>query len=189
MKKIDVEELGKELNKLTNCINEYENNYLNLFNEMKNSSLLWNDDHSTIFYKKIDEELKNNNLLFNNIKDSYKIKEFIYNNYKLLGDKIYFNFDKANEIMKCYEKIIDKLGNYLNLINNMDYSFYNNEELRMINEIVNDFNKINKQLENSKEKVKNTIDRINNIEEKVKEVLANTELVNILTFKTDNLYS
>ena len=189
MNKIDVLELEKELNKLSNYINEYENNYLNLFNEMKNSSLLWSDDHSTIFYKKIDEELRNNNLLYENIKDNYKVKDYICRNYKLIGNKIYFDFDKANEIIKCYENIIDKLTYYLSLINDMDYTFYNSEELRMINEITNSFNIIIKKLEDSKEKVRNTIDKIKDIEDKVKEILSDMELVSISSFKTDNLYS
>ena len=189
MNKIDIEAIEKEISNLTSYINEYEHNYLNLFNEINNSSLLWNDDHSTIFYKKIEEELKNNNKLFNSLKENYNIKSFICNNYKVFGNKIYFNFTKANDVLICYKKIIDKFKIYLNYINNMDYSFYNNEELGMLNEIKNNFSSIIKMLEQSENNVRNTFEMINNVENKVKEMIARSNIVNVSSFKKDNLYS
>ena len=189
MKKINIEEIGNEVNILSSYINVYEQYYLDLFNEIKNSSLLWNDGHSTIFYKKIEEEIKSNNQLFNEIKDSYKIKNFIFDNYKTLGKVIYFDFERARDIVICYDKIIDKLNNYYNLIKGMDYTFYNSVELRMINDILNSFNKIIKDMQISKNNTIKVINKINEIELQVKEMLNNMGLVNVLSFKMDNMYS
>ena len=56
---INVSDFKAEINKLNSLLNDYENIYLNFYNEINKSSFFWNDNNSIMFYDETNiEKLK-----------------------------------------------------------------------------------------------------------------------------------
>lgn len=113
---INVAKIKDEILNLDHLINEYENNYLSLYNELFSFSFYWKSPVSERFF---DEKQKEKLALSEFIGElnSYKeIYEFIQIHYGLIGEKVLFDVDKLDstytkisEFYLSLKRVVDSL--------------------------------------------------------------------------------
>lgn len=178
MIKINTNELKNEIIILNSYINEYEDIKLNLFNQLKESCIAWQDGESLEFDNKICNEKQTTENLYQSLKDKVKILDFIYDKYIELGKDIICNLDKKNTILS-------KLSAFENEINEIIKDY--NNIMANCNEfgISNQIEKILKLKDNLKEVKENFLDTFNKIfifEQTIKEKIKSLEVVQINDF-------
>lgn len=164
---VKVSDLKIEVEKLNSLIEEYENNYLNLYNEFLFSSFFWHDKNASFFYDDIRiDKLKIKQAIeeINSVKDLYM---YIAEQYEYIGNKIEYNLKFKDDIIYEFNKYITHVNNIIEIYNNLDISFCPEISQNIINQ-KNRFIEQKKNIIIMKEKVKNTFNNIENIEKKIK---------------------
>lgn len=138
---VDVAGIRKEIQELNILLDEYENIYLNLYNEMLYASSFWVDSKAELFFKdaKIDK-LKIMKTL-EELKSAKSIYEYIVNTYGELGEKVAFNLNARNIIIDDFNYYIGRLNTVINiyisldfhLIPNYSYVFYRDKKKMISN--------------------------------------------------------
>ena len=192
MNKIKINDLNKQIVVVDRLINEYEDVLLNLFHQLKESCMNWQDGNSKLFEEKIFSEKLESNVMFNKLCDYNYIYTFIYDNYKNLGKKIEFNLNNKMSLINNYNSIIDEFVDILNEFDNIDNSFYYSEynkiknlKYSLMNEkytFINLKNNIIQILDNIdiiEKEVSSKISKLNNIDVKEFNFVFNTGALNV----------
>ena len=120
--KINVKNLKLEVNNLKKIIEEYDDIYLNLYNEFSLSSFLWNDTNSKKFYKDLDVEKIRVQDTINEMYSINNIYKYIINQYEKIGNNIYYDLSNKNIILSDIKKYQQRLNVIINKYNNLDTS-------------------------------------------------------------------
>ena len=178
---VNLTELNNEINKLDNLINEYEEIQLNIFHQLKDASINWNDGNSLIFNEKINDDKKESELFLIYIKEKKELFDFIYTNYSQIGKKIICNLDKKDSILSLVDSCISQVQTILNEFNQIDISFDYYEQ----NSILQQKQKmidLEKTIENIKYNIKTTYTKIEKIEKVVQKKIQKLEKIDIKEF-------
>ena len=180
---IDIKELETKKIDLEKNINDYEDIFLNYYNELSIIQSNWQDNNSLSFFEGIEETkkaVKDNN---HKTKKIIKIYNEIINDYQKIGDKIECNLDTSENVIdkiNIVENDIDTILKkyYILDTNNLnteikDILYQQNERIRNIKDKLDTIKEKNKEISNSIEetesKIKNKLSKINIIQVKDEE--------------------
>ena len=167
MNEVDVVNLRQVVDNYNKLIDKYQNYYLNLYNEIKNSRLYWIDPHALRFYQAKDLEKHKIDVSYEelvNLKDLYS---YIVNKYSNLGNYISFNLNNRDSLLSKFNNYINTLSNILSNYNRLDYSFASSDIQYQINAQKNNLNRMINLAKDSQNKIKNTCAKIKEIEDKI----------------------
>ena len=164
--KVNVSKLKNELISFQNLLEEYEDNYLNFYQELSSVSFFWQDSHADAFFKKVNLEKIKVQTFYEELMSIYGLYKFLTERYQAIGNLIQFDLNMRDTVISkfnlCLEKMDDVVRNYQNL----DLSFCQDIASTIKNEenvILNN----KKQLEVVFENVKNHFYEIEEIEKEV----------------------
>lgn len=123
METINISNVQKEVIQLNNLIEDYELNFLNLYNEVNKTSNYWKDAHAKAFYKDLDiQKIKVSNTIdeLKKVKDIYK---YVQEKYETLGQKIDFNLNYKTKVLNNLNDYIDQIKIIINNYEALDLSF------------------------------------------------------------------
>lgn len=161
--KVNIIDLTNNRNDLIRIINEYENIHLNLFNELKQVTVNWQDSKSEEFKIQIEREKNESKLFLEEIKEAKEVITYIIDSYKNLANIISCNLNSRNSIASWLGNCESQINTIINKYNNIDNSFYY-EELENINFQKQQLTSLKNQIRIIKNNINNTFTRINNIE-------------------------
>ena len=101
--KINNINLKNDINLLNKLIAEYEEVKLNLFNELKDSCINWQDGNSVDFENKIYLEKVESDNILRTLTDKRDILNFIYDKYSDLGKKIKCDLNNRSALLRSIE--------------------------------------------------------------------------------------
>lgn len=178
---INVDELKNIIDSLNLLIDEYEIIQLNIFNQLKNSCINWQDGNSIVFDDKIyydKQESKRFLELLHQKKDLYN---FIYRSYIEIGKKINFNLNNKNTIVYLIDDCYNQASNIINEFYKINRNFYYSERSDIFyqkDRIVNVRNKISE----IKDSVMKLYNKIEIIETEIKNKVKKLEEIKINDF-------
>lgn len=164
---INVTNLKNELNNLNKLLEDYEDIYLNMYNEFSSSSFFWYDEKAKNFFNDINKEKIKMNTMLTEFKDLSSIYNYIIISYEKFGNNIQCELSARDEI-------VSNINNYRNKLNGIINS-YNNLDLRncakVSNLIISEKNKldgVSNQVDELYNKVNNFYNEIETIEREIK---------------------
>ncbi len=176
---INIEKLKNEIEQYNKIIDNYENLYLNLYNELSNCTFYWQDEKSISFFDSIAKEKLEIKNAINELNGLCSIYDYIIKKYNIIGNKISFDLNKKDKIISKINNFIDKTHTIYNKYNSINLSHYPSEARYLYIQM----NKL-KEVENDLIKLKNTINNIFiSIEEIEKEVNLKIETLSVKTIK------
>ncbi len=104
MLEVNVTNLKNELVKMETIIHEYEEIELNLFHQLNDSCVNWQDGNSQIFSDKIDIEQRETNELLDLLKNEQETYQFIVDKYQTIGKKIECQLAHKQSILSAVEE-------------------------------------------------------------------------------------
>ncbi|MBR1376443.1 MAG: hypothetical protein IJ565_01380 [Bacilli bacterium] len=167
MNEIKVDKLKDEVVKLNKLIDDYEDNYLNMYHEIMNSNSDWIDGNSITFFSEKDLEKQKRELGVDELKNVSNIYQYIASSYETLANNIKYDLDKKNTINSEINEYIKKINSIIRDYSNLSTKYVDSSIRIAIN---NEITKLRKT--KSKAKIlRNTLEEIfNNIEEIEKNV-------------------
>lgn len=180
---IQVSRIKEELNELNKLIENYQLNYLNLYNIVNDMSHYWQDHYSNLFFKDIEVrklEIDNTVSEINNIKNLYNYLIYKYEN---IGNNIKFNLSNKESIYNKIDNCLNQYQSIINSYNSLDLSFCGSE----VNSIGSQISRITNAkniLSNYKEELRNII---NYIEETEREITRKISEINIEDIKEQEI--
>lgn len=181
MLEINVVNLKKYLDILNNLINEYEEIQLNLFNELKDSCINWQDENSLEFDNNIYLEKQEANYILQSLIDKKEILNFIYEKYSNLGKKIQCNLRNKNALIYSIDNCQNQINSIINEFYRIDNSFYYYERYKIYNQ-KNEMFKIRNKLVEIRNSVNKTFNRIEEIEKEISEKINQLDEIRINNF-------
>ena len=184
MVKIDIEELDQEITKLDQLIELYEQIKSNLFNTITSSSVYWHDNKAVKFYDAIEKEKNKTEVLVGNIKDRRDLFFFILTRYKELGKKITCDLETKDAVIEKYDFLLSEIEMILKKYKDLDISF-DSELKNKIDKQIDEYEKINIDLQVSREKIREYYNIIEDIEKKVTFKLSKLSITKINEFEIE----
>ena len=169
--KVNVRLLSESITRLDHEIDEYYDNYLNMYNEFNQSHSSARSDKLELLYDSVEEEKKNIQIFFSELEYLKKIYAYILNGYESIGKNIECDLKEQKTIFTKFEKIkqhikkMEDLNNGIRVTNNpvvMDLIKTNKEILESIN---NGLLKI-------EEKTKEKLSKIEEIENNINKLIS-----------------
>ena len=164
--KININNLKTEIIKLNTLIEEYEEIYLNLYNEISSCSLYWTDETSNKFFDNLNiEKLKVKNTIteMTDIKDIY---EEVIRKYEIIGNKLEINPKKKNQILTKFNNYLDNMYELLDLYRELNLDFCQTEATKIYSHMDIIIEVTNNVVE-LKEKIKKQYEYIEEIEKTI----------------------
>ena len=90
MNKVDVETLRKLVNQLEELLDTYQDNYINLYNEIKDSEMYWYDFHAVNFFRQRAIEKTRINISYGELTSTKKVYDLVIRNYARIAKYIEF---------------------------------------------------------------------------------------------------
>ena len=178
---VDMGELSNNIMGLTALIDEYENIKLNLFNQLKDSCINWQDGNSVKFDNEIYLEKQESDLFLQALKSKKEIFELVYTKYHEFGNKIKCNLNNKNSLLGQIDDCYNKAQNIINSFNYIDRSFYYSEiySISLQKDVIVG---VRNKLSTIKTQVVNLFNKIENIEKEVKNKINALEAIKINDF-------
>lgn len=181
MIEINIMDLKKEIDEVNKYISEYEEVQLNLFNQLKESTINWQDEFSRQFESKIYLDKKETYILLCQLKDKNEVYNYAYNQYKEIGKKISCNLNNKNTIITTIDNCILQANSIINQFNAIDNSFYY-WEYQTIEDCKNKVINVKNKLRNVLSNIRNIYQKIENIEIEVNAKIKELEEIKIHDF-------
>lgn len=181
---VNIKELSENINNLNLLIDEYDEIQLNLFNELDNSCISWQDGNSLLFNDYIYLDKQETVLFVEHLRQKKEVFDYICERYNDIGKKISCNLNSRttveNMINNCYNQVNSILREFNKIDNNIDY-----KEMLLINQQKNKLISIRNQLYQVKKDTINMYDKIEKIEEDIKNKIVSLEEIQINSFDFD----
>ena len=158
---VNVSLLKDNLNKLNSEISEYENIYLNLYNELNFSHSYANSNKFTMFYDAVDQEKNKVNIFIQDLNELVRIYDYIVSNYSKIGNKVNFNLDNASYVFNQITTIKNKINSIKRRVQSL-YSYYEVREI--LNDINYKINSIEVSIRTIENDYRRTINKISDVE-------------------------
>ena len=163
---IDITKLEKDLKDLNVLIEQYEEIYLNLYNEFQMGSLQWKDTHSVKFFENITDEKKEIALFIEEIKNVKDVYNYLIEKYKKIGNKIKCTIENEQGVISKLTLYIEKINGIIEGYNNLDLSHC--EEVASYLQLEKTkWIKTRERLKNLSKRIKEIFEHIKETEEKV----------------------
>lgn len=181
MLEINTSELKNIIDSLNSLINEYELIQLNIFNQLKNCTINWQDGNSLVFDDKIYLDKQESKRILELLNEKKELYDYIYRSYSDIGKKIRFNLNGKNAIIYAIDDCCNKATSIINEFYNINRSFYYSEQ----NSIFYQKDRIigvRNQLSEIKNSIIKLYDRIEVIEREIKNKITKLEKIKINDF-------
>ena len=172
---IKLEKLEVENNKLKQLLNEYESNYLNIYNELESTSFIWQGEESNDFNHKVETDkikLKNT---YEELKQLDSVYNYLINDYQSIGQDIFFDMDKISGLNDYFDKTLTSIVSVIDYYDILDTSFCP-AEASIIDRQKNEIGQAEKDLFKVKQDTKSTFDKIDKIERTVNSKLSGVDV-------------
>ena len=124
--KIDLKKIQLEIDNLDKTINRYEENLLNLYNQLLLTSIYWKDKNSLKFNENVSQEKKEANIKLLELKSVKNTFKYLISKYENIGQKIEFDLTNREKINKFFDDYILQLKKILNQYNEIDMIYFEN---------------------------------------------------------------
>ena len=151
--KINISNLNTEVKKLTKLIEEYEDTYLNLYNELSSNQVYWNDDISKNFNENIRLEKIQVRTSIDELTNIKNIYEEIIFKYEKIGTKLEVIPKTKNTILTKLDNYLTKLHQILETYNEIDTT-KKSKEILSINTHINKFKKMESEISTLRRNIK-----------------------------------
>ena len=172
---IKVSRLKEELNNLNNLIEDYELNYLNLYNVVNDMAYYWKDDgYGDRFFKDVETKKIDVGNTIDEIKNVKNIYKYLVSKYESIGNKIEFNLNYKTNVITYLDTCIEQCKNIINSYNSLDLSFCG--EAGSIRNEMNLVRENKEKLENYKKELKKILDYIEETEKTITTKISNINI-------------
>ena len=179
MLEVNVPNLKNIVENLNSLINEYEEVKLNLFNQLNDSCVNWQDGNSIEFDNRIYYEKTEADLFFGSLKNKKAVYDFIHDKYSEIGKKIRMNLNARTKVISSLDRCCQQATTVINLFSNVDTGYrYGGEINAQKAKIV----AVKKELENLKNEVNNLYTKVEQIETEIRAKIDALEIVKINGF-------
>lgn len=162
MVKINVEEVKKYLDIITNLLSKYREKHEKIEFEYNNMVLNWKNNKAPVFFALINDNQLLNIKLICTLESEIKVLSRVINKYLEIATKIECNLEQKDYLISKFDNILNKIDNILTKFNELgDISFCSNK-LNILNE---------------KSKLKSDKVNIESIKDKIKEKYSYIEQV------------
>lgn len=176
---INIEKLKGDLRELIALIEDYESIYYNLYNELSNCSIFWNDKNSILFFDNVSFEKIAVKETITEFRQIVVIYNYLVNKYSEFGTNIKIDTKQKSNILKKIDNYIDEINDILNSFNNLTFRF----DRTISDNIYRDINRLN-EIINILYKLKNKLKKhFNAFEEIEREVSLKISKISIEIFK------
>lgn len=175
---VDTIELKNYIDSLNSLIEEYEEIKLNLFNQLNNSFMNWQDGNSLVFESKIFEEKQEASLILTSLKNKKDVFSLIYNKYVEIGKQIKCNLDNKESLIRNIDGVINETNSVINSFNGVDMGYFGGDIMAAKNKIVAAKGK----LIEVKDSVSKMYNRIEEMERLINNKIKELEVVKINSF-------
>ena len=104
MVKVNVTNLSTCIEGMNQILEELDENKINLFNQLKNSCVNWQDGNYLKFDQEIYEEHKESDELYNEIKDKKEIYDYIHSKYAEFGKKVLCSVEDKDSLLNTMDE-------------------------------------------------------------------------------------
>lgn len=182
MIKIDVLELRKCVVELQNLIEEFELIQLNLFNQLKESTMNWQDGHSIKFAECIYSEKKESEMLLVTLKAEVEFYDYVYNKYSEIGKKVFCSLNNKKQLLNVIDSCYNETVKILNEYEKIDFNlFYDEQDLIVLQK--NNLLQVKKDLFNIKIDTLGIFKQIENIEKEIKSKIELLDKIKLNSFE------
>ena len=178
---VNVSELKNYVYKLQQIIDEYEEIQLNIFNQLKESTINWQDGNSIKFENSIYLEKKDSDLFLQSLQNKKDIYDFICKKYGEIGNKIKCCLNNKNNILNAINNCYNETVSILNDFDKINTDFYYKEKDSILLQKQN-IVKVREEIKRIKTTTLQLFNKIDNIEKLVKEKIVSLDEVKINTF-------
>ena len=173
MYKVDVIKLRNKLDELNNLLENYQENYMNMYYqiEISDQEEYWYDPHAKDFFD--DKYMEKNNIeeSYEELNEIYTLILDIIEMYSSLGGVVEFDLSYRTSILSKFNIYKNKLNRILNSYNDLDYGFASSD---IVNSIGNQISNVRKQIflaDILKENVRNIMDDIKEFESDISRMI------------------
>ena len=153
--KIDLKKIQLEIDNLDKTINRYEENFLNLYNQLLLTSIYWRDKNSLKFNENISQEKKEANIKLLELKSVKNTFKYLISKYENIGQKIEFDLTNREKINKFFDDYILQLEKILKQYNEIDMIYFENLSEVLTNQML-----LIKNLKDNMQPIKDNINKI-----------------------------
>ena len=178
---INIKQLGSLASELNTLLDECDEAELNIFNQLKDACINWQDGNSIVFEEKKKDEKEQTQSFFAALQKRKEVFSSIYDEYKAIGNKLYANLEKKDSILKAIDDCIDKANDVIYELDGAERSFYY-YELGLINNQRDAVYKVRDDLKTFRKKINDLYTKISSAEERIKTKISKLEDVKISLF-------
>ena len=102
MNKVDVEALRTLVDHLGELLDTYQDNYINLYNEIQDSEMVWDDTHAVNFFRQRVTEKVRIDVSYNELTSTKKVYDLVIRNYEKIGEYIEFNIQNRASLLSKF---------------------------------------------------------------------------------------
>lgn len=181
---VDVTELRENVNELKKIINEYEVIQLNIFNQLKESTVNWQDGNSIKFSDAILLEKKESDLFLESLQNLNKIYDYICRSYGEIGNKIEYYMNNKQKLFTMIDVCYSEVIGILNEFDRIDTTFYFSEQ-NIIFFQKQKINELKAQISSIKRSFNELFSKIENIDKNIKNQIQTLDKLKINKFNFD----
>lgn len=134
MVRFNSENLKNIINNLNKIISQYEENQLNLFNELKESFNNWQDGNSILLEGAVYLDNVESDNIIGLMKEYKDALVFVLEKYGSLGKTVSCNLNSKSSLIKIIEKYEEEITNIINQFYEIDNTFYYEEYQNILNQ-------------------------------------------------------
>ena len=161
--KIDLKKIQLEIDNLDKTINRYEENLLNLYNQLLLTSIYWKDKNSLKFNENISQEKKEANIKLLELKSVKNTFKYLISKYENIGQKIEFDLTNREKINKFFDDYILQLEKILDQYNEIDMTYFESLSEVLSNQMLS-IKKIKDNMQVIKDNVNKIFDKLEDTE-------------------------
>lgn len=184
--KIDLKKIQLEIDNLDKTINRYEENLLNLYNQLLLTSIYWKDKNSLKFNENVSQEKKEANIKLLELKSVKNTFKYLISKYENIGQKIEFDLTNREKINKFFDNYILQLEKILDQYNEIDMTYFENLSEVLTNQILS-IKKIKDNMQVIKDNVNKIFDKLEDTEIQVAQRLNKIKVEYIKEINSNNI--
>lgn len=175
---IDIKQLGSLATELSVLLKECDEAELNVYNQLKDATINWQDGHSVVLEGKIKDEKKETQKFLAVLQNNQKVFQTVYDEYKAIGSKLYANLEKKEAIINAIDECVSRANEIIYDLDRAERSFYY-YELGLINNQRSIMYNVRDELKSLKSKVEDLYKKIKSAEERISAKVAKLEDVKV----------
>lgn len=178
---VNVGNLKENIDKLQSIIDKYENTQLNIFNQLKESTVNWQDGNSIKFENSIYLEKKESNLFLQSLQNKKDIYDYICKKYGEIGNKIECYLNNKSSLLNAIDICYNETVNILNEFDKINTDFYYKEQDAIFLQ-KQKIKEVREELKTVKSLTSQLFIKIENIEKNIKEKIVTLNEIKINAF-------